>query len=165
MIKNNKIIVILVLFITIVFLFELLLKLTGYKLVFQTDYSVNFRFAIMKKANKISDFKKGDYISFQFLAVKDDPRYGWSFVKKVTCMPGEYIIYSIEDNTFYCNGMPVASPKPYSKTGKRLYPFMYGGKVPEGKLFVTGETYHSYDSRYWGFIDEAWIQGKVSKLL
>lgn len=148
-----------------IFIIQILLYVLHWKIVFQTDYSVNFRIGFINaRINQLKDFKKGDYIGFQFLAVKDDPRYGMEFVKKVSCLPGEYLIYSMEDNTFYCNGIPVGSPKPYSKTGKPLRPFYYAGRIPEGHLFVTGETYHSYDSKYWGFVKESWIRGKIYKI-
>ncbi len=161
--NKSKFFVFLFLFVLTICLIEVIFSIAGYKIVFQTDYSVNFRIGIMTKIAP-EKIKKGDYVGFKFLAVPGDPRYGWLFVKRATCMPGEYVVYSIEDNTFYCNGTAVAKPKPYSKTGQRLYPFTYAGVVPEGKLFVTGETYHSYDSRYWGFIDKDWIVGKVYKL-
>jgi len=33
--------------------------------------------------------------------------------------------------------------------------------IPEGKLFVEGDTKYSFDSRYWGFVDKSEIVGRV----
>jgi type IV secretory pathway protease TraF len=34
--------------------------------------------------------------------------------------------------------------------------FHYDGPVPSGKVFVMAPHPRSFDSRYWGFVDESW---------
>ena len=40
-------------------------------------------------------------------------------------------------------------------------PLISGGVIPAGKYFVTSPSLRSYDSRYWGLVDEKDIIGKA----
>lgn len=93
------------------------------------------------------------------------------YVKRVIGLPGDTIQY--KNDVLYVNGKPVKEPylKPYKSklppgeeltndftlkklTGKT--------KVPPGKLWVMGDNRQvSEDSRYFGFVDESKIVGKV----
>lgn len=44
--------------------------------------------------------------------------------------------------------------------GKPL-PLIDGGIIPKGKYFVIGDAVRSFDSRYWGLLDEKEILGKA----
>ncbi len=46
-------------------------------------------------------------------------------------------------------------------TKGRPLPVIQGGKIPPGKFFVTSPALRSYDSRYWGLIDEKDILGEA----
>lgn len=132
-----------------------------YKFAFQTDYSVNFRLGLIDKYSL--DPKKGDYVAFKFLSVKDDPRYGRMFVKKVACIPGE--IMENRGRDFYCNGEHLGYAKLYSKKGDFLTVFEHNGPVPEGSIFTVGEVQDSYDSKFWGFVKKEWIIGSVKRII
>ncbi|HAM52308.1 MAG TPA: hypothetical protein DCP92_17035 [Nitrospiraceae bacterium] len=109
---------------------------------------------------------KGQYFAFNFLAVKDEPRYGQPFVKKLGCAEGEQLESAgPEGRDFYCNGQYLGTAKHFSKTGKPLKTFQYKGVVPKGYLFAIGETRDSYDSKFWGFVNKQWIIGTVAKII
>lgn len=94
------------------------------------------------------------------------------YVKRIIGLPGDSITY--KNDQLYVNGKRVAEPylQHYkdalpqgqqltenfnlkSKTGKL--------RVPEGKLWVMGDNrMNSEDSRYFGFVDQKSVIGKVS---
>ena len=49
-------------------------------------------------------------------------------------------------------------------TGGRELPMINSGKIPHKKYFVTSHAIRSFDSRYWGFVDEENIIGKAYPL-
>lgn len=94
------------------------------------------------------------------------------YVKRIIGLPGDQIEY--HNDQLYVNGKPV--PEPYLKAYKANLPkgtdltgnFTlkgYTGKtvVPKGKLWVMGDNrQNSEDSRYFGFVDERRVVGKVA---
>jgi conjugal transfer pilin signal peptidase TrbI len=50
-------------------------------------------------------------------------------------------------------------------TKGRELPIIDEGKIPEKKYFVSSPAIRSYDSRYWGLIDESDIVGKAYPLI
>lgn len=96
--------------------------------------------------------QKGDYISFRFshpLIEEGEV----SLTKRIACVEGDNL--RLEGRTFYCNDIFVGTAKEKSMKGKPLPLFQFSGQVPAGKLFMTGDTVDSFDSRYWGFIDRS----------
>jgi len=135
-----------------------------YKIALQTDYSVHFLIGMMDRINK--EPLKGQYFAFNFLAVQGDPRYGWQFVKKLGCAEGEKLeSKGPEGRDFYCNGEYLGTAKHFSKEGRPLKAFQYNGLIPKGYLFAVGETRDSYDSKFWGFVNNQWIIGTVQKII
>ena len=132
-----------------------------YVLVVQTDYSVNFLLGMMDKKDHSPEV--GEYMAFDFLAVKDDPRYGWKFVKVFACKEGDYL--ENRGRSFYCNGRFLGTAKTHSKEGEPLPLFTYNDLIPKNSCFAVGETRDSYDSKYWGFVKREWIIGTVQKLI
>lgn len=132
---------------------------TRYKIVFQTDYSVNFTYGYMDQKDKTP--VKDEYFGFIFKAVQND-KYGMRFVKRVACMSGERLIHSGRD--FYCNGAFLATAKAWDRKGNPAAPFDFNGTIPDGKYFALGEHADSYDSRYWGFVNHGWILGRVHRI-
>jgi signal peptidase I len=155
--KCNKIS--LAIFIAVFLLLTILAVQKRYKIVFQTDYSVNFSYGYMDQKDRIPI--KGEYYGFIFKAGKNN-KYGMRFVKKVTCVSGERLTHLGRD--FYCNGHFLGRAKVWDKSGNPAGLFDFNGIIPDRKFFAMGEHQDSYDSRYWGFVDYSWILGKIHRI-
>lgn len=103
----------------------------------------------------------GDVVVFRF--PKDR---SVDYIKRVIGTPGDTI--EIKDKKVFINGKPVenshasfssdmmlsATSSPRDNLGPVL--------VPEGHLFVMGDNRdNSYDSRFWGFVDQQDVLGKA----
>ena len=155
--RKNK--VAFAIFIPVFLLLGILAIQTRYKIVFQTDYSVNFIYGYMDHRDKTP--VKDEYLGFIFKAAQND-KYGMRFVKRVACVSGEQLTHSGRD--FYCNGEFLARAKAWDKKGNPATLFDFNGIIPREKYFALGEHGDSYDSRYWGFVDYSWILGKVHRI-
>ena len=119
----------------------------GVKVPFTDNYLMHF-----------NDPRQGDIIVFEF---PEDPDK--DFIKRIIGAPGDPI--EIKDKVVYRNGEKLEEPyarhtDPTIRNGPRdnKDPFT----VPEGKFFVMGDNRdESYDSRFWGFVDEGTIKGKA----
>jgi type IV secretory pathway protease TraF len=80
-----------------------------------------------------------------------------SIVKKVGCRAGDHL--SSQSGQFFCNTVPICRALPGNE------PFEFNGTVPEGKVFLIGDSLDSYDSRYFGFIDEGAIDAILRPLI
>jgi signal peptidase I len=129
------------------------------------------------------DVRRGDVIVFKF-PFQDHPHY----VKRVIGMPGDRI--KIVDQKVYVNGQRAEEPFAYHDPAAPYDPFLFnfppanpdellssmqpewaneipshvsGGElvVPPGRYFAMGDNRdHSWDSRYWGFVDRDAIMGR-----
>jgi signal peptidase I len=126
---------------------------------------------------------RGDIIVFKF-PYDDHPHY----VKRVIGIPGDHI--KIVDQQVYVNGVKTREPyvvhdpgAPYDPFGDtfppttwhflqssmrpewrdRILDYVQEGEivVPPNKYFAMGDNRdHSWDSRYWGFVDQEAVMGR-----
>ena len=109
----------------------------------------------------VSSPRRGDVVVFIY---PEDPTK--DYIKRVIGLPGDKV--EIIDKKVHINGK--ALNEPYARFADRIIipkgvqPRDNFGpvEVPAGHLFVMGDNRdHSYDSRYWGFVDIAKVRGKA----
>jgi signal peptidase I len=118
----------------------------------------NLRFPALVK------LKRADVVVFIPPTEKDKPWFKRKqYVKRLIGMGGDHIL--IRDGNIYINGKMVVDPRI-----ARIYYYNQGkyGRgngeivVPKGKYFFLGDnSLSSFDSRFWGFVDENDIIGKA----
>ncbi len=105
--------------------------------------------------------RRGDVIVFVF---PPDPTK--DFVKRVIALGGDTV--EVRKGIVYLNGQQM--PDPHARFGvapqdrSPASPRDNFGPVtvPAGKIFVMGDNRdRSYDSRFWGFVDETEVEGRV----
>jgi signal peptidase I len=109
-------------------------------------------------------FKKiarGDVVVFRF--PKDR---SVDYIKRVIGIPGDTV--EIKNKQVFVNGEPVSDPHAHISSSaildKKVSPRDNFGPVlvPEGRIFVMGDNRdNSYDSRFWGFVDQKDVLGKA----
>jgi signal peptidase I len=105
--------------------------------------------------------RRGDIVVFVFPEDKTK-----DFIKRVVGTPGDTV--EIRDKKVYVNGKTVGEPYTRYADGTAVDAFIKGRDnmppiaVPPGKYFVMGDNRdRSYDSRFWGFVDEEAVIGKA----
>lgn len=141
-------------------------RITDYKWILVDGPSVNVKVGLIGPIFP-RDLHLGDYVMLVWKGI--DPngierlRSNTKLVKKVGCLPGQYLKVTMHEAD--CNGIKVGNVRQVTKEGKPLTPALYDGIIPEGRLFLLGEHYFSYDSRYFGLVPYEWIQGKITVVL
>jgi len=113
-----------------------------------------------KKILAFREPEKGDVIVFKY---PENPTK--DFIKRVIATEGDTI--EQKNKVVYVNGEPVVETYAYHydptmrsdsdrrDTFERI-------QVPKDRIFVMGDNRdHSYDSRFWGFVDEKEVKGKA----
>ncbi|MFO7718013.1 MAG: signal peptidase I [Thermodesulfobacteriota bacterium] len=105
----------------------------------------------------VSDPEFQDIIVFEF---PEDPSK--DFIKRIIGLPGDTI--EVRDKDVYRNEEKLQEPY-VQHTDSSIVPRRdnFGPvTVPEGKYFVMGDNRdESYDSRFWGFVDQETIKGQA----
>ncbi len=111
---------------------------------------------------KLRDPDRGDVIVFEFPEDRDKSYFKRrDFIKRIIGLPGDRI--EIRNKKVFVNNEPFRIPQEVHKDDG-LMPGLRDNMppriVPEGKYFVMGDNRdHSYDSRFWGFVDRDEIKG------
>jgi signal peptidase I len=136
------------------------LKIGDHILVNKFIYGIKVPFTDMTLV-PLNSPKRGDIVVFKF---PEDPDK--DFIKRVVGVAGDTI--EIRDKHLFVNGAPVdytqaiftdplAIPRGVQPRDN-LGPI----SVPPNSLFVMGDNRdHSYDSRFWGFVDLKAVKGKA----
>ncbi len=106
-----------------------------------------------KSAKTIQTIAHGDVVLFKYPLDPTD-----LFVKRIIGLPGEEV--EIREGIVYLNGVALNEPylAPATKTNGDIQKI----KVPNGNYFVLGDNRpHSSDSRFWGFLPQENIVGKL----
>jgi signal peptidase I len=109
----------------------------------------------------ISSPKRNDVVVFIF--PKETNK---DFIKRVIGLPGDTV--QIKDKKVYINNQPLEDPHG-TFTDQRIIPEMEQPRdntgplvVPPHMIFVMGDNRdESYDSRFWGFVDQKQVLGQA----
>jgi len=104
---------------------------------------------------------RGDIIVFKY---PEDPKR--DFIKRVIGTDGDVI--TEKDKDIYVNGRKLIEPY-VQHVDSDIKPGQFDKRdnfgpivVPKGSVFVMGDNRdQSYDSRFWGFVDDSQIKGKA----
>jgi signal peptidase I len=113
-----------------------------------------------KKILAFREPEKGDVIVFKY---PENPTK--DFIKRVIATEGDTI--EQKNKVVYVNGEPVVETYAYHYDPTMMSSIdrrdTFGRiQVPKDKIFVMGDNRdHSYDSRFWGFVDEKEVKGKA----
>lgn len=105
--------------------------------------------------------QRGDVVVFRFPKDKSV-----DYIKRVIGTPGDTV--EVREKKVYINGEPISDPYAHISTPSVLNssasPRDNFGPVlvPDDRIFVMGDNRdNSYDSRFWGFVDQKDILGKA----
>ncbi len=131
------------------------------KILLGTPVDIPFTNVNLFRMPGIREPKRGDIVVFKF---PEDPTR--DFIKRVIGVGGDVI--EGRDKVVYVNGIPQSEPytqhvdaavKPRAMDRRDNFGPI---TVPKGSVFVMGDNRdQSYDSRFWGFVDEKQIKGKA----
>lgn len=107
------------------------------------------------------EIKRDDIVVFKY--PKDR---SVDYIKRVIGLPGDKVL--VKKKKVYINGQPIEDSHAHFSPLAARSPFVtprdnFGPiTVPEGKIFVMGDNRdNSYDSRFWGFVDQKDVLGKA----
>ena len=111
---------------------------------------------------KIISGEEGDRIEVERITEEDRRRSPSPFKLYIEEIGKEL---TIQGYVFLHNSDPINSSQVFvvfeEDTKGRSLPMIEERKIPKGKYFVSSPAVRSYDSRYWGLVDESEIIGKA----
>lgn len=102
---------------------------------------------------------RGDYVEFR--ADERVSRFfqpGSRFLKEVIAEPGDHVV--VKEGVVIVNARPLAELNLAQTIGKPPSAFDRDFIVPKGHYWVMGTHPYSYDSRYWGTVNQRQIIGQ-----
>ena len=136
------------------------LQIGDHLLVNKFIYGIKIPFS-GKTLIPISHPDRGDVVVFRF---PKDPSV--DYIKRVVGIAGDTV--EVKDKVVYVNGVPAIEPHAHT-TDPTILPGHQSPRdnvgpliVPEDSIFVMGDNRdNSYDSRFWGFVNDKAILGKA----
>lgn len=107
------------------------------------------------------EVRRGERAAFWFQGSRYYPA-GTLFVKKVAGLPGDRL--DSGSGGIWINGEKIGDVRTADSKGRSVTPYVYHGAIPAGAYFMIAEVSNSYDSRYFGLIEERQLIGKVISL-
>lgn len=100
---------------------------------------------------------RGEYATFNFQHDLIGPE-NLVVTKKITCAPGDNLSIR-EDVHFYCNELYLGEANLLDSEGEKSIPVStWQGVIPENTYFFQGSHAASFDSRYFGLIQQDDVQ-------
>jgi conjugative transfer signal peptidase TraF len=124
-------------------------------LLVSTSPSIDHRVFLRRALDGRQERLQGEYLVFSHPGgthIHQGLQGNDLLIKQVGCRPGEKL--TMENGQVFCQGIPLVEQLETDGQGRKLPRFIYDGIVPPGKYFMIGSHERSYDSRYFGFIDE-----------
>ncbi|VVP32040.1 S26 family signal peptidase [Pseudomonas fluorescens] len=110
------------------------------------------------------DLKIGDYVAFVPAGGLMGSHFeGKTVGKMIAGLPGDKLV--VKGNIAYIGGRLIGELDLVDKLGKTPGDFDRVEVVPPGKVLVVGTEPRSYDGRYWGFLDQKLIIGRVGPII
>lgn len=111
-----------------------------------------------------ADLNRGDYVAFvPTKGLMGEHFDGKTVGKMVAGLPGDKLV--VKNNIAYIGDRLIGELDLIEKLGKKPGDFDRVVTVPEGKILVIGTEPRSYDGRYWGFLDQNLIIGRVGPII
>lgn len=112
--------------------------------------------------------EKGEYVTFYTTDLRPYYEKGIQFGKRIAGVQGDRL--SVYGSNYFVNNVFVATAKERDSKGReisRFLPLSCSSDIecyviiPNGKFFVVADHPMSYDSRYWGYVDNSQVVGKL----
>ena len=131
------------------------------KIILGTPVDIPFTNINLFRMPGIREPKRGDIVVFKY---PEDPKR--DFIKRVIAVGGDVV--ESKDKTVFVNTSKLIEPY-VQHVDMLVKPRIMDKRdnfgpitVPKGMVFVMGDNRdQSYDSRFWGFVDETQIKGKA----
>lgn len=148
--------------------FLLVLWLSGPRVAINTSESLPIGIYFITQTSG-KEVGKGDLVLFYDEEINNKAaerkyiRAGQMIGKRVAAVGGEKIRVGPKQTMVL--GRKVSGNAPLSDSyGRTMQRFLYDGVVPDGSVFLLGDTDNSYDSRYYGFVEISKIRGTLTPI-